>query len=43
MNQTYLDTARLLTLVAPLAFVDDIFALKGGTSGSDPARRRHID
>ena len=32
MNQTYLDTARLLTQVAPLAFVDDTFALKGGTA-----------
>ena len=30
MNQTYLDTARLLTQVAPLVFVDDTFALKGG-------------
>jgi hypothetical protein len=29
MNQTYLDTARLLTQVAPLVFVDDTFALKG--------------
>jgi hypothetical protein len=26
MNQTYLDTARLLTQVAPLVFVDDTFA-----------------
>ena len=32
MNQTYLDTARLLTQVAPLIFVDDTFALKGGTA-----------
>lgn len=32
MNQTYLDTARLLTQVAPLVFVDDAFALKGGTA-----------
>ncbi len=32
MNQTYLDTARLLTQVAPLVFVDGIFALKGGTA-----------
>ncbi|MFA7585390.1 MAG: nucleotidyl transferase AbiEii/AbiGii toxin family protein [Novosphingobium sp.] len=32
MNQTYLDTARLLTRVAPLVFVDDTFALKGGTA-----------
>ena len=26
MNQTYLDTVRLLTRVAPLVFVDDTFA-----------------
>jgi len=32
VNQTYLDTARLLTQVAPLVFVDDTFALKGGTA-----------
>lgn len=32
MNRTYLDTARLLTQVAPLVFVDDTFALKGGTA-----------
>ena len=32
MNQIYLDTARLLTQVAPLIFVDDTFALKGGTA-----------
>ncbi|MDN5872003.1 MAG: nucleotidyl transferase AbiEii/AbiGii toxin family protein [Nitrococcus sp.] len=32
MNQTYLDIARLLTQVAPLVFVDDTFALKGGTA-----------
>lgn len=32
MNQTYLDTARLLTQVAPLVFVDDTFALKGGSA-----------
>ena len=32
MNQMYLDTARLLTQVAPLVFVDDTFALKGGTA-----------
>ncbi len=32
MNQTYLDTARLLTRVAPLIFVDGTFALKGGTA-----------
>ena len=32
MNQTYLDTARLLTQVAPLVLVDGTFALKGGTA-----------
>lgn len=32
MNQTYLQTARLLTQVAPLVFADDTFALKGGTA-----------
>ena len=32
MNQVYLDTARLLTQVAPLVFADSIFALKGGTA-----------
>lgn len=32
MNQIYLDTARLLTQVAPLVLVDDTFALKGGTA-----------
>ena len=32
MNQVYLDTARLLTQVAPLVFVDNVFALKGGTA-----------
>lgn len=32
MNRIYLDTARLLTRVAPLVFVDDTFALKGGTA-----------
>lgn len=32
MNQIYLDTARLLMQVAPLVFVDDTFALKGGTA-----------
>lgn len=32
MNQTYLDTARLLTQVAPFVFADDTFALKGGTA-----------
>jgi hypothetical protein len=33
MNQIYLETARLLTQVAPLVFVDDTFALKGGDDG----------
>ncbi len=32
MNQVYLDTARLLTQVAPFVFADGIFALKGGTA-----------
>lgn len=32
MNQTYLDSARLLTRVAPLVLVGDTFALKGGTA-----------
>lgn len=32
MNQVYLDTARLLTQVAPFVFVDGMFALKGGTA-----------
>jgi predicted nucleotidyltransferase component of viral defense system len=32
MNQIYLDTARLLTHVAPLVLVDDTFALKGGSA-----------
>lgn len=32
MNQFYLDTARLLTRIAPLVLVDDTFALKGGTA-----------
>ncbi|MBS0470960.1 MAG: nucleotidyl transferase AbiEii/AbiGii toxin family protein [Proteobacteria bacterium] len=32
MNQVYLDTARLLTQVAPFVFADDTFALKGGTA-----------
>jgi predicted nucleotidyltransferase component of viral defense system len=32
VNQTYLDSARLLTRVAPLMLVDDTFALKGGTA-----------
>jgi erythromycin esterase len=32
MNPVYLETARLLTQVAPLIVVDDTFALKGGTA-----------
>ena len=32
LNETYLRTARLLTQVAPSVFVDDTFALKGGTA-----------
>lgn len=32
MNKVYLETARLLTQVAPLVFVDGTFALKGGTA-----------
>jgi hypothetical protein len=32
MSQVYLDTARLLTRIAPLVLVDDTFALKGGTA-----------
>jgi len=32
MNPDYLATARLLMQVAPLVFVDDTFALKGGTA-----------
>ena len=32
MNEVYLDSARLLTRVAPLVLVDDTFALKGGTA-----------
>jgi predicted nucleotidyltransferase component of viral defense system len=32
VNQVYLDTARLLTRVAPLVLVDETFALKGGTA-----------
>lgn len=32
MNPVYLNTARLLTQVAPLIFVNDTFALKGGTA-----------
>jgi hypothetical protein len=32
MNPIYLDTARLLTQIAPLVFSDGTFALKGGTA-----------
>jgi len=32
VNQVYLDTARLLTQIAPLVFTDNVFALKGGTA-----------
>ncbi len=32
MNQVYLDTARLMLQVAPLVFLDDALALKGGTA-----------
>jgi len=32
VNPVYFDTARLLTQVAPLVFVDNTFALKGGTA-----------
>ena len=32
MNQVYLDSARLMTRVAPLVLVDDTFASKRGTA-----------
>ena len=32
LNQVYVDTARLLTQVAPLVFAGNVFALKGGTA-----------
>jgi hypothetical protein len=32
VNQVYLDTARLLTQVAPMVFADNVFGLKGGTA-----------
>lgn len=32
MNQIYLDTARMLTRIAPLVLIGDTFALKGGTA-----------
>lgn len=43
VNRVYLETARLLTQVAPLVLVADTFALKGGTviapSGRFPNKR----
>jgi hypothetical protein len=39
VNQTYLDTARLLTQVAPFVLGDDTFALKGGTLPIQSGRR----
>jgi len=38
MNPIYLDTARLLTQVAPLVFVET-FALRGGSSSRIRIRR----
>jgi predicted nucleotidyltransferase component of viral defense system len=32
MNEIYLQTARLLTRIAPLVLIEDTFALKGGTA-----------
>ena len=32
MNQLYIDAARLLIQVAPVAFESGVFALKGGTA-----------
>jgi hypothetical protein len=32
MNQVFLDTARLLTQVAPVVFESGLFGLKGGTA-----------
>lgn len=32
VNQTYIDTARMMVEVAPLVFTDDRLALKGGTA-----------
>jgi hypothetical protein len=32
LNSLYLETARLLTRVAPLVLADETFALKGGTA-----------
>ena len=40
MNQIYLDTARLLTQVAPLVFEEEAFALKGGTADTKLLVRR---
>jgi hypothetical protein len=36
MNEIYLQTARLLTRLAPLVLVDDTFALKGGNEFAWP-------
>ena len=32
LNQTYIETARMMLQVAPLVFTDDRLALKGGTA-----------
>jgi predicted nucleotidyltransferase component of viral defense system len=32
MNQTYIDTVRLLLAIAPAVFASDRFAMKGGTA-----------
>ena len=32
LSPIYLETARLLTRIAPLVFAENIFALKGGTA-----------
>ena len=32
MKRAHLDTARLLTQAVPLVFMDDTFALQGGTA-----------
>jgi hypothetical protein len=39
MTPIYLETARLLTQVAPLVLTDDTFALKGGTAINRPYLR----
>jgi hypothetical protein len=43
MNPIYVDTARLLTQIAPLVMVDDTFALRkwAVTIFDDPARSIH--